>query len=227
MKSPFLNVSDEVHGGALRLSGHLAKQGYTLDAIHQYTTAQGAPTWWALRWKNYTTGEKRPLPMRRTETGFELKRPEFGPMGAPLYRLHVLANYPGEVVRLVEGEPCADLLEGLGYVATTWPNGAQNVGRSDLSPLAGGRVIAQPDNDEPGFEAMRQAKPILHGLGARVLTVDTAALGLPPKGDIVDWMRLFVARHGARHLHEIPNGVEKARAEIDAFPMMEWKKVAA
>lgn len=208
MKSPFLNLSDEVHGGALRLSGHLAKQGYTLEAIHQYTTAQGLPTWWVLRWKNHATGEKRPLPMRRTETGFELKRPDFGPMGAPLYHLHILANYPDEVVYLVEGESCVDALEGLGYIATTWPNGAANVEKADWSPLAGCRVLQWPDNDEPGFEAMHKARRILNGLRARVLTLDVRAMGLPPKGDVVDWLRM------------------EDRAELDALPVKEWKVAA-
>ena len=226
MKSPFLNVSDEVHDGALRLTGHLARQGFALDAIHQYTTAQGLPTWWVIRWKNHATKEKRPLPMRLTDSGFELKRPDFGPSGAPLFGLHVLANYPEEVVHLVEGCPCVDVLDGVGCIATTWPNGAQNVEKADWAPLAGRRVVQWPDNDAPGFEAMDKARRILCGLGARVVALDVEEMSLPPKGDCVDWLRRFVERHGARHLHEIPNGHALAWSEIDALPVKEWKVAA-
>lgn len=228
MKSPFLGICDEVYTAALHLSGYLARQGFTLDDIHQYTTSEGVPTWWVLRWKNHTTRDKRPLPMRRTESGgFELKRPDFGPNGAPLYKLHLQENYPDDFIYLVEGELCAEVLYEMGYIVTTWPNGAANVEKADFSPLAGRSVIAWPDFDSPGIEAMDKARRILHGLGARVVVLDVEAMRLPSKGeDCVDWLRLFVERHGAKHLHEIPNGHALAWAEIAAFPVKEWKVAA-
>ena len=226
MTRAFPLIPAEVEAAALRLTGNLARQGYTLDAIHQYTTAQGVPTWWVLRWKNHTTGEKRPMPMRRTDSDFEIKRPEFGPSGAPLYNLHILSNYPEEVVHVVEGESCADALDGVGCIATTFPNGAANVEKTDWSPLAGRWAVLWPDLDAPGFEAMEKARRILRGLGARVVVLDVEAMGLPPKGDAVDWLRLFEERHGPRHLHEIPNGHALAWAEIDALPVKEWKVAA-
>jgi len=227
MKSPFLGISDDIYGAALHLSGHLARQGFNLEAVHQYATVEGVPLWWVLRWKNPVTREKRPLPMSRTESGwFVLKRPDFGRCGAPLYRAHVLANYPGERIYLVEGEWCVETLEALGGIATTWPNGAAGVERADWSPLAGSNVVAWPDNDAPGFESMDKARRILRGLDARVVVLDVEAMGLPPKGDVADWLRLFVERHGARSLHEIPDGHALAWAEIEALPVKEWKVAA-
>ena len=227
MMSPFLNISDEVHRGALRLTGYLVRQGFTFDMIHQYSMPNGVPIWWILRWKNHATGEKRPLPMRRTESGFELKRPEISPCGAQLYRLHVLSNYPNEIVYLVEGESCVEALEGLGLIATTWPNGASNVDRADWSPLAGRRVVQWPDNDAPGFAAMERVRHILHDLGARVVTLDVAPMGLPPKGDAVDWLTGIVKTHGARELCAIPDGHTLTWQAICDLPVVQDLKVAA
>lgn len=217
---PFIPAEAEAFARSLGLPGE------RLEAVHDYTHADGSPWWWIARWKNPSTGKKRPLPFYRSPEGFIRKMPEIAHGKRPLYRLHKLEQYRADLVYLVEGEGCADLLEGLGLVATTCPNGSQSVPAADWPPLAGRRVVAMPDNDAPGFEAMRQAKAILHGMGARVLTVDVVALGLPPKGDIVDWLRLFVERHGAKELSEIPNGHELARQEIKAFPLLEWQVAA-
>lgn len=217
---PFIPAEVEAFARSMGLHGE------RLEAIHDYTHADGSPWWWIARWKNTTTGKKRPLPFHSTPEGFARKMPEIAHGKRPLYRLHKLEQYPADLVYLAEGCNCADLLESLGFLGTTWPNGSQSVLASDWLPLAGRRVIAQPDNDAPGFEAMRQAKTILQGMGARVLTVDVVALGLPPKGDIVDWLRLFVERHGAKDLSEIPNGHALARQEIENFPLMEWKVAA-
>lgn len=227
MKSPFLEISDEVHSQAFRLGAHLARQGYRLEAIHPYTHSDGSPWWWVARWRNGSTGQKAPLPMRREQSGeYSIRRPEF-PQGAPLYRLHKLEQYPTELAYLVEGESCADCLERIGLLSTTWPNGSQAVAKADFRPLAGRRVVLWPDNDEPGREAMREALAILHGLGALALVMDVDALGLPPKNDCVDWLAKWVARHGKGELHEIPGGFESARQELGFLPFALERRVAA
>ncbi len=226
MKSPFLEISDEIHSQAVRLGGHLARQGYRLEAIHPYTHSDGLPWWWVARWRNCSTGQKAPLPMRREQSGeYSIRRPEFS-QGAPLFRLHKLEQYPTELVYLVEGESCADCLEALGFIAATWSNGSQAVAKADFRPLAGRGVVLWPDNDCPGLRAMEDARQILEALGALVVVLDVERLGLPPKGDCVDWLRAFVARHGARHLHEIPNGHALAAAEVEAFEVKEWRAAA-
>ena len=194
MKSPFLNVSDEVFENARHLTSFQARKGFRLAYIHQYTHSDGSPWWWVLRLEGSesdpATGKKPKSiwPLRKTETGFELKRPEFGPEGAPLYGLHLLRNYPHDLVVVVEGEKCADHLVGPGFIAITWAGGANAVDRTDWTPVARRRVALWPDNDESGFQAMDKVRDILRGLDAHVVTLDVAALGLPPKGDCIDWM---------------------------------------
>ena len=232
MKSPFLNVSDEVFENARHLTEFQVRKGFRLAAVHQYTHPDGLPWWWVVRLESDrpdpTTGKKPKSiwPMRRTETGFELKRPEF-PEGAPLYNLHVLANYPEDVVYAVEGEKCADYLVGLGFIATTWPNGSQSVEKVDFRPLAGRRGVEWPDNDSAGFQAMDKVRGILCGMGARVLILDVEAMGLPPKGDCVDWLARFVASFGARELCAIPEGHALAWQAIRELPVVQERKVGA
>jgi hypothetical protein len=227
MKSPFWEVSDEVHSNALRLGAYLKAKGFWLETIHPYTHPDGVPWFWVNRWKNCDTGQKMPLPMHRTKAGlFVGKRPDF-PEGAPLYRLHKLRQYLSDLVYLVEGEKCADCLERLGFIATTWPNGSQAVAKADFRPLAGRRVVLWPDHDEPGRVSMREALRILHGLGALALVLDVVAMDIPPKGDCVGWLALWVARHGKGELHEVPDGFELARHDLGALPFAVERRVAA
>jgi hypothetical protein len=229
-RSPFPEISEEVYSAALRLGSHPAARRDSctvLEAVHQYTHPDGVPWWWVVRWRNTQTRTKVPLPLRRDGSGFACKRPDFGQEGAPLYRLHKLKQYPADLVYLVEGEICADCLEALGFVVTTWPGGAQALKLANLRPLAGRNVVLWPDNDHAGKDAMREALGILHALGAVALVLDVEAMSLPPKGDCVDWLQTFVARHGARKLHEIPDGHELARREIEALPFQLERRAAA
>jgi hypothetical protein len=203
------------------------RPGMRLQAVHEYTHPDGSPWWHIARWKNPETGEKMPLPYHRGPDGsFVRKMPDIPHGERPLYRLHKLGQYLSDVVYLAEGESCADALEGVGFIATTWPNGSQSVHTADWSPLAGRRVVCWPDLDASGFQAMGEARSILESLGALVVTLDVKAMGLPPKGDAVDWLRAFVERHGKAHLHEIPDGHELARQEIEALEVKEWKVAA-
>jgi hypothetical protein len=164
--------------------------------------------------------------MRRSEIGFELKRPEFGAAGATLYNRHLLANYPEEVVYLVEGEKAADCLTRLGLIATTWPNGASAMANADLSPLARRRVVCWPDNDEPGQKAMLDAQARLHHLGAFALLLDVEALGLPPKGDAVDWLEKFVRGRSAIELCDVPGGLDDALSVLQTLPVQLIREAA-
>lgn len=224
----FLDVPQDVEAFAWFLGRVARPKGCTtLEAIHQYTHSNGSPRWWVARWRNPETGDKMPLPIRKVEgKGFECKRPDF-PDGLPLYRLHKLRQYLGEVTYLVEGEKCADGLESVGLVATTWPGGAQGVGNADFRPLAGHKVVVWPDNDAPGLEAMEKALVAIRGLGAVALMLDVPALGLPPKGDCIDWLEAFAARHGKKEFQEVKNWPDLARSEIEDLPLVVERRLAA
>lgn len=102
-----------------------------------------------------------------------------------------------DTVVVVEGEGCVHALADIGIVATTAPGGAGKAAHADWSPLAGKRAYLWPDNDPPdkkgvwgGIEHMRQVGAILETLDppARLLWIDPDKLGLPPKGDVVDFL---------------------------------------
>jgi archaellum biogenesis ATPase FlaH len=78
-----------------------------------------------------------------------------------------------EVV-LVEGEKSVDAALMLGFeCVTTWPGGASNVDKVDVTPLSGKTVHLIADNDEPGRAAMAHMATMLQGI-ATVATITTA-----------------------------------------------------
>lgn len=78
-----------------------------------------------------------------------------------------------EVV-VVEGEKSVDAALRLGFpCVTTWPGGAANVDKVDVTPLMGKTVHLIADNDEPGRAAMGHLASMLQGV-AKVATITTA-----------------------------------------------------
>lgn len=169
--------------------------GFRLDAVHCYRDEPGAALYWRIRLKNHTTGDKRPLPLRRCVEGFELKEPDIPNGKKPLYGLDRLGKDPDSPLWITEGEWCADWMAELGFAALT-SGGAQSAGRADWSPLdctppqlQGRQVTIWPDNDEPGRRYAAEVTAILRRLGNKVQWVDVVALGLLEGGDYVDWRK--------------------------------------
>jgi putative DNA primase/helicase len=107
------------------------------------------------------------------------------------YRLpEMLARPEGAPVYVVEGEKDADRLAGLGLCATTNPGGASNgksKWRAELNPhFAGADVVILPDNDEVGRNHAQTVAASLQPVAASVRVVELP--GLPPKGDVSDWL---------------------------------------
>jgi len=85
-------------------------------------------------------------------------------------------------VVLVEGEPCADALNGIGITATTAPGGSSvKPDKIDWRPLAGKNVILWPDNDVPGIKFMNEIAAHLRTIGC------TVRLLAPPPGKPEKW----------------------------------------
>jgi len=104
-----------------------------------------------------------------------------------LYRLpEVLAAAVGKTIWLVEGEKDADALAALGAAATTSPMGAGKWSDEYGDALAGANVALLPDNDAVGLSHAHRVAASLQGRAKRVRVV--ALPGLPPKGDISDWL---------------------------------------
>ncbi len=188
-------IMEALHNAHIRAwVGHHAKKfsrqpiadGYQPKDLHEYTDNEGNPTHWRIRLKHPDTGDKWIRPMRREGAGFVLKESSF-PNSRPLYRLHELASRPHEPVIVVEGEVCADVLLKLGILATT-SGAADSAGKVDWSILYGGKVTIWPDNDEAGQRYALAVKEKLSSIGCKVAIIDVSKLGLPFKGDCVDWL---------------------------------------
>ena len=171
---------------ARRLAASVIRDGFQPQALHEYHCPDGTPLYWRIRLKHPGTGEKWIRPMKLNGQGYTLGEPEY-PDGKPLYRLHRLATLPAENVYVVEGETCADALAKLGLLATT-SGAADSAGKADWSVLSGRTVVIWPDNDDPGRRYAEAVAEILLSLGCTVCMIDVAALNLPPKGDVVDWL---------------------------------------
>jgi putative DNA primase/helicase len=81
-------------------------------------------------------------------------------------------------VVICEGEKAADAAGRFlpGYVAVSWPGGAQSLAKADWSPLAGRTVLLWPDADAPGWQAMQTIAAILAdpaGLACTVRILDS------------------------------------------------------
>jgi len=179
--------------------------------LHTYTDAHGQPVYWKTRAKNHTTAKKE---MRafcvndgrlNPDTGKPLSRgqfldrePKFSdvyPIGngdKPLYRLHeLLSGDAGQSAWLLEGEEIVNTLIDIGLTATTG-GAANSAGKTDFATAAKCRKkwTIWRDNDEQGAKNQAEAAAILLGLGCEVFAVDVAQLGLPPKGDLADWIEM-------------------------------------
>jgi DNA primase len=103
-------------------------------------------------------------------------------------------------VWVVEGEWCADALTKAGALAIA-SGAADSAGKADWRPLAGRHVIIWPDNDEPGRRYADAVADALLGLGCTVPMLDVEKLGLPKKGDAVDWLKANPAATAADNAH--------------------------
>ncbi len=116
-----------------------------------------------------------------------------------LYRLPELKGQ--RTVYVVEGEQDADQLAALNIPATTNAGGAGKWIEdytAQLRSLGAEHVVIVPDNDAPGE---KHAQMVASSCLAAGLTVKLIQLsGLPPKGDVSDWL---AAGHACEELAEL------------------------
>src|SRR5262249_3630164 len=104
-----------------------------------------------------------------------------------LYRLpELLAADTRVTVFVLEGEKDVDALRALGLVATTNPMGAGTWERTFNEASRGRNVVILPDNDVPGREHAQKVAQNLAGVAALVKVLELP--GLPPGGDVSDWL---------------------------------------
>lgn len=104
-----------------------------------------------------------------------------------LYRLQDVKNAsPDAPVFIVEGEKDADRLAAMGLIAVTNSNGAGKWIDEFSKELEGRICVSLPDNDDVGRDHADKVIRSLHGVAHSVRVIELA--GLPPKGDVSDWI---------------------------------------
>jgi hypothetical protein len=190
------------------LTSYLLNDGYKPTGFHVYTDATGLPIYWKVRLRHDSKGKTlRAFARNDGRIHSKTNQPYQGqfmpcepsnawqaayPQGngkKPLYRLHELSSNPLHLVFIVEGEQKADALAKLGLIATT-SGSTGSVNTTDWQLLAGRTVRLWRDNDDAGVKYQDEVKAVLVSLGCDVSIVDVDALGLPVKGDVVDWLAM-------------------------------------
>jgi predicted P-loop ATPase len=187
--------SAKPNGDARQAKGRAeTKAGGRFVTAYVYTDAEGRLVHRTLRWD----------PKRFSQQRFEAGE-WVGGKGAldgvqrVLYRLpDVLA---AEEVVIVEGEKDADRLRSLGFTATTNPEGAKKWQASFAEVLARKHVVMMPDNDAAGRAHVERIAASLHGKAASVKVLHLE--GLPPKGDVSNWLD---AGHAVNELRKLIAG---------------------
>lgn len=134
-----------------------------------------------------------------------------------LYALPELLKSKG-IVFVVEGEKDVETMNAMGFPATTGAGGAGKWRDEYSASLRGRRVIVLPDNDEPGRKHAEQVASSLTGVAAAVRVVRLP--GLPPKGDVSNWVEAGGTREKLLALlrekpaDDIKRRIAKLRADL-------------
>jgi len=159
--------------------------------------------------------------VRKEDKSFSQRRPagtggwvwKLGDVRRVLYRLPELLAAPAEQpVFVVEGEKDVDNLRAIGIVATCNPHGAGKWAVvSDLARrvLRGREVVVIPDNDDPGRAHAAAISGSLQGAARSVRLLELP--GLPPAGDVSDWLK---AGGSAAALVELARAVPVAKPDL-------------
>jgi putative DNA primase/helicase len=90
----------------------------------------------------------------------------------------------------VEGEACADALAKRGVPARTSLGGAQRANDTNWAAAPRQPALVWPDHDKAGADYAAHVTAALHALDCTLELIDVEALGLPSKGDAVDWLEM-------------------------------------
>lgn len=180
-----LEMTDLFEGDDRAAQETLPPDKWPVTATYTYENAKGDPIFRVLRMTSPDSGNKTFRQQRFTDgtwkSGIEgVKR--------VLYRLPQLLDpeTADDTVFLVEGERDADNLAAIGVVVTTNAGGAAKWDESYAIDLRGRSVVVVPDNDPPGEKHAATVSKALEGVAKSVKVLRLP--GLPPKGDVTDWL---------------------------------------
>lgn len=116
-----------------------------------------------------------------------------------LYNLRAVIDAPAEEdIIIVEGEKDADNLNALGFVATTNSEGAGKWRNSYSEHFQDRNVVILRDNDNTGEKHINTVAASLSDAAATIKMPELQ--GLPPKGDVSDWLE---AGHTGEELKQL------------------------
>jgi len=200
---------------------------YPASLTHIYRTSLGGTQFAVLRYEHPTRGKQIvPFTLWTCADGRMRWRQKGLSEPRPLYNLDRLAHAPVAAVVLVEGEKCADALQGIvdgagnqaALVVSTWSGGARALKKTDFAPLARRNVILWPDNDSPGREAMEVVGKKLRGFGCTVKVIEVPA-DKPESWDCAD--AVLTDRWGMPEILDFirrNSRLSTATAEVPATP---------
>jgi len=182
-------IQETPQQAARRLAQAAIKGPFTSEGLHVYADAEGNPVYY--RWRvRKADGKKEIRPMYWSGAAYVAGEPPAPPNGKHLFRLpELLAADLAAPVLIVEGEGKADALRKLGMVATT-SGACTSASGANWTPLRGRHCLLWPDHDAPGSKYAEEVAAILRALDCTVEVIDVAPLGLPDKGDAVDWLAM-------------------------------------
>jgi hypothetical protein len=150
-----------------------------ISKIYEYYNADGELGYQVLRYEPKTFRQRRP----DGNGGWLNSVKDVEPLP---YNLMGIMQNPDAPIFIVEGEKAADALIKIGFVATTNSGGAGNF-KPELADYFDGRnVVILPDNDNAGEQHADKVTRTLWGRASKIKVVSLS--GLPPKGDVVDWL---------------------------------------
>lgn len=153
-----------------------------IEATYDYRDEDGELIYQVVRYSPKDFRQRRPTEEGRWAWNIENVRK------VP-YRLPELitAKQAGKIIFIVEGEKDVDNLHMIGITATTNSGGAGKWGAEHSTWLEGADVVIVPDNDKAGEKHAIKVSKSLQGIAKSIKLLRIS--GLPPKGDISDWIK--------------------------------------
>jgi hypothetical protein len=152
--------------------------GYYVQSYWTYRDGSGNEVMRVYR-LNHPELPKEYRPVGRDDKGWFIGKPT---SKLPIYNLPSIANSFDGTVFVTEGEKACDAASSIGLLSTCCAGGARAANATDWSPLKDRKVIILPDNDEAGELFAVDIQKILPQATIWRLP------GLPPAGDIYDWI---------------------------------------
>ena len=158
---------------------HPRQEPTRIVATYDYRDANGGLNFQVVRLEPKDFRQRRPT----KQGGWEWKAGD----RSLLYHLpELLAASETEIVYVPEGEKDADRLRALGLIATTSAGGAGKWSDANSQWLDSRRVVLLADNDAAGEKDIARKLDSLRLVAAQVVRLELE--GLPPGGDVSDWL---------------------------------------